>query len=77
MRIGILCDGENGAVNIASVANRTLLVAVALEAINEAEARAVVEMDHWIRVVRRLELERLRATLLRLIPELRKTVRVQ
>jgi hypothetical protein len=70
MRVGILCDGVNGAVNLASVADRSLLLAVAQQAIKEAEARTIGEADHRISFVRQLELERLRSTLLGLIPEL-------
>ena len=77
MRIGILCDGGDGAVNLASVADRSLLVAVARQAISEAEARARCERDQRLSFVRHLELERLRATLFGLIPELGSTVKVQ
>jgi hypothetical protein len=77
MRIGILCDGENGSINLASVVDQSLLVAVAQQAIKEAEARAGSERDHRLSFVRQLELERLRATLFGLIPELSRTVQVQ
>jgi hypothetical protein len=78
MRVGILCDGENGAVNLASVADQSLLVAVAQQAIKEAAARAGCERDHRLSFVRQLELVRLRATLFGLIPGLSgSTLKVQ
>ncbi len=70
MRVGILCDGTSGPVNLVSVMDRSMLVSVAAQAIKEAEARALSERDGRLSLVRQLELERLRATLCGLIPEL-------
>lgn len=77
MRIGILCDGDKGVIALASVTDRFLLVTVAQQAIKEAEGRAQCERDYGLSFVRQLELERLRAKLFGLIPELGSTLKVQ
>jgi hypothetical protein len=77
MRVGILCDGNNSVIALASVTDRLLLVTVAQQAIKEAEARVGCERDGRLFFVRQLELERLRATLFGLIPELGSNVKVQ
>jgi len=54
MRVGILCDGKNGSVNLVSVMDRSVLVSVAEQGIKEAEARALGERDGRLSRVRQL-----------------------